>query len=141
MTTTDDLRRTRPRRPTAVTVAIVLWAVWLVVGVVATVVVTVTDGALTGIGAVLTLALSLVVWAAVAAAVLLLLRGSSVARIVLVAVAALRAVLSVTDGPLSTALIALSIVAAVLLFVPSARPFFRRNVVPEPSRASRPDRD
>lgn len=141
MTTTDDLRRTRPRRPTAVTVATVLWAVWLVVGVVSTVVVTVTDGDLTGIGAVLTLVLSLVVWAAVAAAVLLLLRGSSVARIVLVAVAALRAVLSITDGPLSTALIALSVVAAVLLFVPSARPFFRRAVVPEPSRASRPDRD
>ncbi|WFR67558.1 hypothetical protein P9139_03305 [Curtobacterium flaccumfaciens] len=32
MTTTDDLRRTRPSRPRVVTIAVVLWAVWLVAG-------------------------------------------------------------------------------------------------------------
>ncbi len=121
------------------TTAVVLWAVWLVVGVVSTVVVSVSGWGLTGAAGVLTIVLSLVVWAVVAAAVVLLLRGSPVARIVLVAVAALRAVMSITDGGVSTALIALSVVAAVLLFVPSARPFFRRGDVPEPSRASSPD--
>lgn len=131
MTTTDDLRRARPTRPRAVSVAVVLWAVWLVVGVVSTVV-----GGVGGVPAVL---LSLVVWAVVASATILLLRGSGVARIVLVAVAAFRAVLSVADGGWAVAVIALSVVAAVLLFVPSARPFFRRPDVPGPSRASRPD--
>ncbi|MGN8050334.1 hypothetical protein ACTJKO_11675 [Curtobacterium sp. 22159] len=138
MTTTDDLRRAR--RPRAVTVAIVLWAIWLVVGVLATVLVSTSDG-LTGIGGVLVVVLSFVVWAVVAAAVVLLLRGSAVARIVLVAVAALRAVLSITEGGVSLVLIAISVAAAVLLFVPSARPFFRRVDPTEPSRASRPDQD
>ena len=138
MTTTDDLRRAR--RPRAVTIAVVLWAIWLVIGVLSTVLVSTSDG-LTGLGSVLTVALSFVVWAVVAAAVVLLLRGSGVARIVLVAVAALRAVLSITDGGIATALIALSFVAAVLLFLPSARPFFRRADPTEPSRASRPTPD
>jgi hypothetical protein len=121
----------------------VLWAVWLVVGVVSTVVVSVSDPATTGVGVVLALVLGFVVWAAVAAATVLVLRGSAVARIVLVAIAVLRAVLSVTDGGLSPALVLLSVVAAVLLFLPSARPFFRRADTTEPSRASRstdPDR-
>jgi hypothetical protein len=121
----------------------VLWAVWLVVGVVSTVVVSVSDPATTGAGVVLALVLGFVVWAAVAAATVLVLRGSAVARIVLVAIAVLRAVLSVTDGGLSPALVLLSVVAAVLLFLPSARPFFRRADTTEPSRASRstdPDR-
>jgi len=138
MTTTDDLRHSRRHRPRAVTIAVVLWAVWLVVGVVATVVVTASGSGLTGAGAVLAVALSCVLWAVVAAAVLLLLRGSPVARIVLVAVAALRALLSISDGLLSTASILLSVVAVVLLFVPSARPFFRRAGDVEPRRASRP---
>lgn len=138
MTTTDDLRRAR--RPRAVTIAVVLWAIWLVIGVLSTVLVSTSDG-LTGVGAVLTAALSFVVWAVVAAAVVLLLRGSVVARIVLVAIAALRAVLSITDGGIATALIALSVAAAVLLFVPSARPFFRRADPTGPSRASRPTPD
>jgi len=138
MTTTDDLRRAR--RPRAVTIAVVLWAIWLVIGVLSTVLVSTSDG-LTGLGSVLTVALSFVVWAVVAAAVVLLLRGSGVARIVLVAVAALRAVLSITDGGIATALIALSVVAAVLLFLPSARPFFRHVDPTEPSRASRPTPD
>lgn len=125
MTTTDELRRPRAR-PRAVTVAVVLWAVWLVVGVVSTVVVTLSGSGLPGAGGVLAVALSFVLWAAVAAATFAVLRGSPVARIVLVAVAALRAVLSITDGGVSTLLIALSAAAAVLLFVPSARPFFRR---------------
>lgn len=125
MTTTDDLRRPRAR-PRAVTVAVVLWAVWLVVGVVSTVVVTLSGTGLPGAGGVLAVALSFVLWAAVAAATFGVLRGSPVARIVLVAVAALRAVLSITDGGVSTLLIALSAAAAVLLFVPGARPFFRR---------------
>lgn len=142
MTTTDDLRRSRRTPPPTVRTAVVLWAVWLVVGVVSTIVVTVSGDGLTGVGGVFALLLSAVLWAAVAAAIVLLLRGSGVARIVLVAIAVLRAVLSVTDGSLATALIALSAVAAVLLFLPSARPFFRRTDVPEPSRASRPvDRD
>lgn len=142
MTTTDDLRRSRRTPPPTVRTAVVLWAVWLVVGVASTVVVTVSGAGLTGIGGVLALLVSAVLWAAVAAAVVLLLRGSGVARIVLVAIAVLRAVLSITDGGLATALIALSAVAAVLLFLPSARPFFRRTDVPEPRRASRPtDRD
>ncbi len=137
MTTTDDLRRSRPTPPPVVRTAVVLWAVWLVVGVVSTVVVSASGSGLTGVGGVLALVLSFVVWAAVAAAMILVLRGSAVARIVLVAIAALRAVLSITDGGLSTALILVSVVAAVLLFLPSARPFFRRADVTEPSRASR----
>lgn len=136
MTTTDDLRRTRPSRPRVVTIAVVLWAVWLVAGVLSTVLVATSDG-LAGVGGVLMIALSLVIWAVVAAAVVLLLRGSAVARIVLVAVAALRAVLSITEGGPATALILLSVVAAVLLFLPSARPFFRRVDAAGPGRASR----
>ncbi len=119
-----------------VTIAVVLWAVWLVAGVLSTVLVATSDG-LAGVGGVLTIALSLVIWAVVAAAVVLLLRGSAVARTVLVAVAALRAVLSITEGGPATALILLSVVAAVLLFLPSARPFFRRVDVAGPGRASR----
>jgi hypothetical protein len=119
-----------------VTIAVVLWAVWLVVGVLSTVLVATSDG-LAGVGGVLTIALSLVIWAVVAAAVVLLLRGSPVARIVLVAVAALRAVLSITEGGPAAVLVLLSVVAAVLLFLPSARPFFRRVDAAEPSRASR----
>ncbi|MDP4332040.1 hypothetical protein Q7F20_01535 [Curtobacterium sp. A7_M15] len=143
MTTTDDLRRSRPTPPPVVRTSVVLWGVWLVVGVVSTVVVSVSDPATTGAGVVLALVLAFVVWAAVAAATVLVLRGSAVARIVLVAIALLRAVLSVTDGGLSPALVLLSVVAAVLLFLPSARPFFRRADTTEPSRASRstdPDR-
>ncbi|WFR67557.1 hypothetical protein P9139_03300 [Curtobacterium flaccumfaciens] len=101
-----------------------------------TVLVATTDG-LAGVGGVLTIALSLVIWAVVAAAVVLLLRGSAVARIVLVAVAALRAVLSITEGGPATALIVLSVVATVLLFLPSARPFFLRVDAAGPTRASR----
>jgi hypothetical protein len=122
-----------------VSIAVVLWAVWLVVGVLSTVLVSESGWGLTGTAGVLTLVLAAVVWAVVAAATILVLRGSAVARIVLVVVAALRAVLSITDGGVATALIVLSVVAAVLLFVPSARPFFRRTDVPEPRRASRPD--
>lgn len=136
MTTTDDLRRSRPTPPPVVRTSVVLWAVWLVVGVVSTVVVSVSDPGTTGPGVVLALVLAFVVWAAVAAATVLVLRGSAVARIVLVAIAVLRAVLSVTDGGVSAALILLSVVAAVLLFLPSARPFFRRADTAEPSRAS-----
>lgn len=119
-----------------VTIAIVLWALWLVAGVLSTVLIATSDG-LAGVGGVLTIALSLVVWAVVAAAVVLLLSGSPVARIVLVAVAALRAVLSITEGVPATVLVLLSVVAAVLLFLPRARPFFRRADAAEPSRASR----
>jgi len=119
-----------------VTIAAVLWAVWLVAGVLSAVLVATSDG-LAGVGGVLTIALSLVIWAVVAAAVVLLLRGSAVARTVLVAVAALRAVLSITEGGPATGLILLSVVAAVLLFLPSARPFFRRVDPAGPSRASR----
>lgn len=129
MTTTDDLRRPRRTPPAVVRTAAVLWAVWLVAGVVSTLVVSFSGDGLGGVGAVLALTVSFVVWAAVAAATVLLLRGAPAARIVLVAVAALRAVLSITDGGLSPALVLLSAVAAVLLFLPSARPFFRR---PEP---------
>jgi hypothetical protein len=118
-----------------VTIAVVLWAVWLVAGVLSTVLVATSDG-LTGVGG-LTIALSLVIWAVVAAAVALLLRGSAVARTVLVAVAALRAVLSITEGGSAAVLVLLSVVAAVLLFLPSARPFFRRADAAGPSRASR----
>ncbi|WP_022907896.1 hypothetical protein [Curtobacterium sp. B18] len=138
MTTTNHLRRSRRTPPPVVRTAVVLWAVWLVVGVVSTVVVSVSGSGLTGFGGALAIVLSFVVWALVAAATFLVLRGSAVARIVLVAIAALRAVLSISDGGLSTALILLSVVAAVLLFLPSARPFFRRAEGAEPSRASRP---
>lgn len=115
-----------------------LWALWLVVGVVSAVLVSVSVWRLTGAEGVLAIVLSFVIWAVVAAAVILLLRGSAVARIVLIVVAALRAALSFTDGGLAPALILLSVVAAVLLFLPSARPFFRRADGTEPSRASRP---
>ncbi|MDR6573399.1 hypothetical protein J2X60_002045 [Curtobacterium sp. 320] len=80
MTTTDDLRRSRPTPPPVVRTAVVLWAVWLVVGVVSTVVVSASGSGLTGVGGVLALVLSFVVWAAVAAATILVLRGSAAPR-------------------------------------------------------------
>ena len=49
MTTTDDLRQSRPTRPRAVTVSAALWTLWLVVGVASTVVIAVM-GATMGLG-------------------------------------------------------------------------------------------
>jgi len=133
MTTTDELRRSRRTRPLAVTVSIVLWAVWLVVGVVSTVVIATLGWGLPGFGGVAALVVSFVLWALVAAALLQVLRGSGAARLVLVVIAAFRAALSITTGGISLAMVLLSVVAAVLLFLPSARPWFRRDerVVPD----------
>jgi hypothetical protein len=132
MTTTHDLRRPRRARPRAVTVSVLLWAVWLVVGVASTVVVFALGWGLPGFGGVVALVVSLVVWAAVVWAVLQVLRGSGTARFVLVVVAAFRAALSITTGGISLAMVLLSVVAAVLLFLPSVRPWFRseQRVVP-----------
>lgn len=133
MTTTDDLRRSRPTRPRAVTVSVALWALWLVVGVASTVAISALGWGLPGFGGIVALVVSLVIWAAVVWAVLRVLRGSSTARWVLVVIAAFRAALSITTGGISLVLLAVSVAAAVLLFVPSVRPWFRRRepVVPD----------
>ena len=107
MTTTDELRRSRRTRPRAVTVSVVLWAVWLVVGVVSTVVIATLGWGLPGFGGVAALVVSFVLWALVAAAVLQVLRGSGVARVVLVVIAAFRAALSITTGGISLAMVLL----------------------------------
>ncbi|WJY01013.1 hypothetical protein [Curtobacterium sp. 458] len=112
-------------RPQVVTVSVVLWAVWLVGCVLASVIGFVEFPA-SALVTVISVVLSLVIWALVAWAVLRVRRGSATARIVLVVVAAARALLSIGDGASTLLLVALSAVAAVLLFVPAARPFFVR---------------
>lgn len=112
-------------RPRVVTVSVVLWVVWLVGCVLASVIGFVefpSSALVTGIS----VALSVVVWGAVAWAVARVWRGSRTARIVLVVVAAARALLSIGNGLSTLLLVALSIAAAVLLFVPAARGFFAR---------------
>lgn len=112
-------------RPQAVTVSVVLWVVWLAGCVLASVIGFVEFPASTLV-TVVSVVLAAVVWALVAWAVVQVRRGSTTARIVLVVVAAARALLSIGDGVSTLVLVVLSAVAAVLLFVPSARPFFRR---------------
>ncbi|WP_439689668.1 hypothetical protein ACRQ4C_00585 [Curtobacterium sp. SP.BCp] len=112
-------------RPQVVTVSVVLWAVWLVGCVLASVIGFVEFPA-SALVTVISVVLSLVIWALVAWAVLRVWRGSATARIVLVVVAAARALLSIGDGASTLLLVALSAVAAVLLFLPAARPFFTR---------------
>ncbi|MFL0358322.1 hypothetical protein [Curtobacterium flaccumfaciens] len=151
MTRTFILRR--PDRPQVVTVSFVLWLVWVAACVVATVLQFFATDAAVGQAPVLAGIVALALWALVTWAVFRMAGGSRVARIVLVVVAAFRAVLSLTDGELAVLTIALSVVAAVLLFLPSARPFFASQQgrradhgfdgtgVSGPSRASRPDAD
>jgi hypothetical protein len=150
---TSTLFTRRPDRPQVVTVSFVLWLVWVAVCLVATVLQFVAGTATIGIGTVLTVLVAVVVWGLVGWAVVRMAGGSRVARIVLVVVAAARAALSLTSGELGLLTIALSVVAAVLFFLPSARPFFARSDagrtdhgfsgpgVSGPSRASRPDPD
>jgi hypothetical protein len=143
----------RPDRPQVVTVSFVLWLVWVAACIASTVLQFSATNAVTGRAPVLAGIVALVLWALVAWAVFRMAAGSRVARIVLVVVAAFRAVLSLTGGELAVLTIALSVVAAVLLFLPTARPFFaatdagrtghgiRGTGVSGPSRASRPDAD
>lgn len=142
-----------PDRPQVVTVSVVLWLVWVAVCLVATVLQFVAGTGDTGIGTLLTVVVAVVVWGLVGWAVVRMAAGSRVARIVLVVVAVFRAVLSLTSGELGLLTIALSVVAAVLVFLPSARPFFARSDagrtdhgisgtgVSGARRASRPDPD
>lgn len=151
MTRTFILRR--PDRPQVVTVSFVLWLVWVAACVVATVLQFFATDAAVGQAPVLAGIVALALWALVTWAVFRMAGGSRVARIVLVVVAAFRAVLSLTGGELAVLTIALSVVAAVLLFLPSARPFFASRQgrradhgfdgtgVSRPGRASRPDAD
>lgn len=151
MTRTFILRRAD--RPQVVTVSFVLWLVWVAACVVATVLQFFATDAAVGQAPVLAGIVALALWALVTWAVFRMAGGSRVARIVLVVVAAFRAVLSLTGGELAVLTIALSVVAAVLLFLPSARPFFASQQarradhgfdgtgVSGPSRASRPDAD
>ncbi|WP_123937128.1 hypothetical protein [Curtobacterium sp. PhB137] len=131
MTRTPFTRR--PDRPQVVTVSFVLWLVWVAVCLVATVLQFVAGTGGNALGTVLTVLVATVVWGLVGWAVVRTAAGSRVARIVLVVVAVARAVLSLTSGELGLLTIALSVVAAVLLFLPSARPFFA------PSDAGRTD--
>jgi hypothetical protein len=143
----------RPDRPPVVTVSFVLWLVWVAACVVATVLQFLAASDATGPAPVAAAIVALVLWALVAWAVFRMAAGSRAARIVLVVVAAFRAVLSITGGELAVLTIALSVVAAVLLFLPTARPFFAPRQagstdhgsdgtgVSGPSRASRPDPD
>lgn len=131
----------------------VLWLVWVAVCLVATVLQFVAGTGGNALGTVLTVLVAIVVWGLVGWAVVRMAAGSRVARIVLVVIAVARAVLSLTSGELGLLTIALSVVAAVLLFLPSARPFFARSDagrtdhgfsgpgVSGSSRASRPDPD
>ncbi|MBT1608659.1 hypothetical protein [Curtobacterium poinsettiae] len=151
MTRTFILRR--PDRPQVVTVSFVLWLVWVVACIAATVLQFWTPDAAVGPAPVIAGIVALVLWALVTWAVFRTAAGSRVARIVLVVVAGFRAVLSITGGQLDVLTIALSVVAAVLLFLPTARPYFAARAawrtghgfdgtgVSGPSRASRPDPD
>ncbi|GGL11147.1 vacuolar-type H+-ATPase subunit I/STV1 [Curtobacterium luteum] len=112
-------------RPRIVTISVVLWLVWLVGCVLASVVGFV-EFPSSVLVTVVSVVLSLVVWGLVAWAVLRVSRGSATARIALVVVAVARALLSLGNGPSTLLLTALSAAAAVLLFVPAARPFFTR---------------
>ncbi|WP_141399126.1 hypothetical protein [Curtobacterium sp. 'Ferrero'] len=112
-------------RPQVVTVSVVLWLVWLAGCVLASVVGFV-EFPSTVLVTVVSVVLSLVVWGLVGWAVVRVRQGSATWRIVLVVVAAARALLSIGDGLSTVLLVALSAVAAVLLFLPSARPFFAR---------------
>ncbi|MFK4481732.1 MULTISPECIES: hypothetical protein [unclassified Curtobacterium] len=125
MTRTPFTRR--PDRPQVVTVSIVLWLLWVAVCLVATVLQFVAGADGNALGTVLTVLVAVAVWGLVGWAVVRTATGSRVARIVLVVVAVARAVLSITSGEVGLLTIALSVVAAVLLFLPSARPFFARS--------------
>lgn len=78
---------------------------------------------------------AVLLYAAITWAVFRTAAGSRRARVVLVVVAAARAVLGFALAPLPLAMIALTIVATVLLFLPEARPWFPR--APRPARAQR----
>lgn len=107
------------------TISVVLWIVWLVGCVLASVIGFV-EFPSSVLVTVVSVVLSVIVWALVAWAVLRVWRGSATARIVLVVVAGARALLSLGNGVSTLLLVVLSVAAAVLLFLPSARPFFTR---------------
>ncbi|WP_420365922.1 hypothetical protein AAEP80_03205 [Curtobacterium sp. L3-7] len=116
------------RRPTIVTVAVALIVVRAVTAAVG-------PGPARG-GALLPAeVVAVLLYAAITWAVFRTAAGSRRARVALVVVAAARAVLGFALAPLPLALIALTIVATVLLFLPAARPWFPR--APRPARAQR----
>lgn len=120
---------TRPhRRPTIVTVAVALWLLIVTVAVALIVVRAVTAAVGPGPahgGALLPAeVVAVLLYAAIAWAVFRTAAGSHRARVVLVVVAVARAVLGFALAPLPLAMIALSVVATVLLFLPAARPWF-----------------
>ncbi|MBT2502197.1 hypothetical protein [Curtobacterium sp. ISL-83] len=121
---TDRPRRRARPRPQLVTVSFALWLVWIAACVIATVLQFTTPTA--DLGALPAFLVALVVWGLVTWAAFRMAAGSSTARIVLVVIAVFRAVVSLTSGDLAIATIALSIAAAVLCFLPSVRPYFRR---------------